>query len=286
MKASRLFALFAAAAVLCAGAHAQNPAGEATGERQRFARDGLSFEYPAGWTLEDKSDADVQHLLLTRAGASAVVRVVAYRAPVATAEQAVAASQNIWRPYAEDLARKLGITKSPAWDEMRCVKVGGVPAPGVRLGGSLGGRPTTGEVYALLLGRRYVNVFYVRADSDDALGGAAWQSVLDTMKVEGYTPEDVSRKVIPGGVLNGKALKKAPPEYPAAARAERASGTVTVQILVDEAGDVVSAKAVAGHPLLRGPSEKSVMLWKFSPTKLCDQPVKVSGVVTVNYVYR
>lgn len=283
MKTLRLFAV---AALVGAAALAQNPTAATAPARQKFARDGLSFEYPEGWTLEDKSDADVQHLLLTRAGGLSFVRVVAYRAPVTTAEQVIAASENVWRPYAEDLARKLGITKSPAWDETRCVNVGGLLATGVRLSGSPGGRPTTGEVYALVLGRRYVNVFYVRADSDDALAAAGWQGVLDTLRVEGYTPEDISQKIISGGVLNGKAVKKAPPEYPAAARASRASGTVTVQVLVDEAGNVASAKAVAGHPLLRAPSEQAVKFWKFSPTKLCDRPVKVSGVVTVSYTWR
>src|SRR3712207_8126518 len=51
--------------------------------------------------------------------------------------------------------------------------------------------------------------------------------------------------------LNGKAISKPQPAYPPIAKAARASGTVTVQILVDESGRVVSASAVSGHPLLQ-----------------------------------
>jgi TonB family protein len=91
-------------------------------------------------------------------------------------------------------------------------------------------------------------------------------------------------KVISGGVLNGKAVSKPEPEYPEIAKAARASGTVTVQILVDEEGNVISASAVSGHPLLQAAAVTAARAAKFSPTRLSGQPVKVSGVVTYNFV--
>jgi TonB family protein len=90
-------------------------------------------------------------------------------------------------------------------------------------------------------------------------------------------------KVVSGGVLNGKAVSKPQPEYPPIARAAGASGTVTVQILVDEEGNVVSASAVSGHPLLQQAAVAAAREAKFSPTLLSGQPVKVSGVVTYNF---
>lgn len=91
-------------------------------------------------------------------------------------------------------------------------------------------------------------------------------------------------KTISGGVLNGKAISKPQPAYPAIARAARASGTVTVQVLVDERGNVVSASAVSGHPLLQQSAVAAARQAKFSPTLLSGQPVKVSGVITYNFV--
>jgi TonB family protein len=96
------------------------------------------------------------------------------------------------------------------------------------------------------------------------------------------TPEQ--KGVVSGGVLNGKAVSKPQPEYPEIAKAARASGTVTVQILVDEEGNVVSASAVSGHPLLQQAAVAAARAAKFSPTRLSGQPVKVSGVVTYNFV--
>jgi protein TonB len=97
------------------------------------------------------------------------------------------------------------------------------------------------------------------------------------------TPEP-KKTVVSGGVLNGKAVSKPPPAYPPIAKAARAQGTVTVQILVDESGRVVSASAVSGHPLLQQAAVAAARQARFSPTLLSGQPVKVSGVITYNFV--
>jgi TonB family protein len=59
---------------------------------------------------------------------------------------------------------------------------------------------------------------------------------------------------------------------------------VAVQVLIDETGRVVSAKVVSGHPLLTLESQKAAMQARFSPTIVGEQPVKVSGVITYNFV--
>jgi protein TonB len=97
-------------------------------------------------------------------------------------------------------------------------------------------------------------------------------------------PKPVVPKQISGGVLNGKAISLPKPPYPPAAKAVRASGSVSVQVLIDENGSVVSASAVSGHPLLRAAAVAAARGARFSPTKLSGQPVKVSGVITYNFV--
>lgn len=89
--------------------------------------------------------------------------------------------------------------------------------------------------------------------------------------------------VVSGGVINGKATNLPKPAYPASAKLIRAAGEVSVQVLIDENGNVVSAKAVDGHPLLRGVSEKAALGAKFKPTLLSNQPVKVSGVIIYKF---
>ena len=86
------------------------------------------------------------------------------------------------------------------------------------------------------------------------------------------------------GVVNGKATALPKPVYTSIAKAARAYGVVTVQVLIDEQGKVVSARAVNGHPLLLKESVQAAYQARFTPTKLSNQPVKVSGVITYNFV--
>jgi protein TonB len=92
------------------------------------------------------------------------------------------------------------------------------------------------------------------------------------------------RAPISGGVLNGKAISLPKPSYPQIARSAHASGTVVVQVVIDENGRVISAHAVSGHPLLQAVSVAAARNARFSPTKLSGQPVKVTGVITYNFV--
>lgn len=90
-------------------------------------------------------------------------------------------------------------------------------------------------------------------------------------------------KPIHGGVLNSRAIKGPAPVYPAVARAARAEGRVTVEVVVNEEGKVESAKAVDGHPLLRDAGVDAARQWEFAPTKLVNQPVKVTGRISFNF---
>lgn len=88
---------------------------------------------------------------------------------------------------------------------------------------------------------------------------------------------------IGGGVLNGKAISLPRPAYPAIARAAHADGSVTVEVTIDEEGNVVAAKAVSGHPLLQSVSVAAARGAKFTPTKLSGQAVKVQGVLVYTF---
>ncbi len=92
-----------------------------------------------------------------------------------------------------------------------------------------------------------------------------------------------SPKIISGGVLNGKALLLARPEYPESAREKKIHGQVTIEILIDEKGSVMSAGAVGGPPQLQMASRTAACSSRYSPTTLEGHPVKVSGVIIYNF---
>jgi TonB family protein len=89
---------------------------------------------------------------------------------------------------------------------------------------------------------------------------------------------------VSGGVLNGKAITLPRPEYPAVAKLAKASGNVTVEVTIDEEGNVISARSVSGHPLLQSAAVTAARQARFTPTKVGGQAVKVNGVLVYTFV--
>jgi len=75
-------------------------------------------------------------------------------------------------------------------------------------------------------------------------------------------------KPVSGGVLNGTAISLPPPAYPDAAKRMRTAGTVSVDVVLDESGKVVSAVATSGPAVLREAAVQAALKARFSPTKL------------------
>lgn len=94
-------------------------------------------------------------------------------------------------------------------------------------------------------------------------------------------PPKIIRKS--GGVLQNTATNRVTPEYPELAREARITGSVVVEITVDEEGAVISARAISGHPLLRDAAVDAARGWTFTPTQLSGVPVKVIGTITFQF---
>jgi len=98
------------------------------------------------------------------------------------------------------------------------------------------------------------------------------------------SPSDTQMpKTISAGDLTDKAISLPQPLYPPIAKATHASGTVIVQVEVDETGRVVSAHAVSGHPLLQAPCIQAARQARFEPKKLSGQAVKMTGTIRYSF---
>ena len=98
---------------------------------------------------------------------------------------------------------------------------------------------------------------------------ASPRAPIAPMAVEGPAqavgPTAPTRATARGGVERVKAVSLPYPTYPAKARVVLASGLVRVSVTVDERGEVVSAEAVSGHPLLRPAAVEAARAAKFEP---------------------
>ena len=257
-------------------------------ELNHFASDEISFDYPAGYSLKDESTTEAHQLILTRKGSSVELTIVVRQRMILQKDLA-AALGNFTEPIVQKVATTLTQGNNSPERTSFQTQVGPKQAEGVRLR-STGKTRRTGEVIWLRLNFRLVGLALVRSDADESVGSQLWQTVSSSFKVAapivavmqaGVEPAEDAK--VEGTVLNGKALKLPKPEYPPLAHAARIRGTVTVQVLIDEEGNVMKAHAVDGHPLLQSVAVAAARKAKFTTTLLEGEPVRVTGVIKYNF---
>lgn len=86
-----------------------------------------------------------------------------------------------------------------------------------------------------------------------------------------------------GAALITKAKDQVAPTYPQTARQAHVTGKVTVYLIVDEKGEVASIERTDGPQLLRRAAEDAARHWKFRPTVVNGQPVRVTGYISFNF---
>lgn len=101
--------------------------------------------------------------------------------------------------------------------------------------------------------------------------------------VQEKKPKEILR---PGGdVKLPQKIFAPPPRYPALAKAAHVQGTVLIDAVIDEQGNIVNAKVLEGHPLLVPEAMRTVMLWKYEPTYLNGVPYPIRMTITVNFSF-
>jgi protein TonB len=75
----------------------------------------------------------------------------------------------------------------------------------------------------------------------------------------------------------------AAPIYPPIAIASRVQGTVIIEATIGVDGRVVDARVLRSEPLLDQAALQAVRQWRYTPTRLNDQPVAVIMTVTVRF---
>ena len=260
-------------------------------ELNHFAAEWISFDYPSGYSVTEESTLETQQFVIKRKGSSVQLTIVVTQRAVLRNELP-AAIENFTEPLLKQVAVTLGSSKSSSERTSFQTQIGTKQAEGVRLR-STRSETKTGEVIWVRWKLRLIALVFVRADADKSVGAELWQTVSSSLRVEAPVltaaatgTEPTENDKIEGGVLNGKALALPQPAYPPLARAAHVSGTVMVQVLIDEQGNVSAAHAVDGHPLLQSVCVAAAREAKFSPTLLEGEPVRVTGVIQYNFVSR
>jgi protein TonB len=95
--------------------------------------------------------------------------------------------------------------------------------------------------------------------------------------------KSLDSKPISVGSLIEKATQKISPSYPQNAKSARVMGIVTVYVEVDPNGAVSTVQSTSGPALLRQAAMDAARRWKFRPTLIDGQAVRVVGFINFNF---
>ena len=95
--------------------------------------------------------------------------------------------------------------------------------------------------------------------------------------------DSVQAARIPSKILNSRAQHLPIPTYPEIAKAAHAEGTVVVELLISRSGEVICARTLSGHPLLRGTSVVTALNWKFDPFEVSESSSTATGTVAFTF---
>lgn len=101
--------------------------------------------------------------------------------------------------------------------------------------------------------------------------------------VRSKTSESGAQGPLTVGSLVGYATLQTSPIYPAMARTQRTSGMVTVEVTVNEKGEVAEIQKTTGPAMLQGAAKDAIRRWRFKPFLRDGQPVKAVGFVNFNF---
>lgn len=184
---------FALLVLMCCtvAAIAQTPASDA----KQFSKDGLTFSYPNGWTMQDVSNADAQQFNLGRADTEAQLRLFVFRTQVTTPERLAEARKVLVDPYVNSTFKQfeqMGAkpTKSPA-----TIDIGAAKSEGVKISAILDGEPGAAEIHWAVVGQRLVVMTIFGPDKAIKKAAPVWDAVRTSIAVE--EPKPAAPKATP-----------------------------------------------------------------------------------------
>jgi hypothetical protein len=185
MKSSRNFLLLITLLLLCGwSASAQTVPSDA----KQFAKDGLSFSYPAGWEFNDTSNADAQRLQFGRADSEAQITLFVFRALVTSPEKIAEAKRVLVDKYVAATKKQFEEADPKTTISPTTATIGTVASEGFKIRASLDGVPGSAEIQWAVVGQRLVVLTFLGPDKALTKAMPAWDLMRTTLKTEEPQP--------------------------------------------------------------------------------------------------
>jgi hypothetical protein len=161
---------------------------QSAGDMKRFDKDGLAFNYPNGWALEDQSNQDAQQLTLGRPDVDAQIRFFVHRGKVDTPEKLAQAKTKFIDPYVEATAKTLTDMGGKPTREPATIEVAGLKADGIRIKAVLDGVPGEAGIYWVTIGNRVIVLTLFGPEPALKQATPAWDMVRTSLSITENKP--------------------------------------------------------------------------------------------------
>jgi hypothetical protein len=176
MRLLRTLIFAGASLLLVVTALAQDP------NVKHFAKDGLSFDYPANWSIADKSTQQMQYLELE--GGEVVIRVRSPREWLKTPEKEAHAKKLFQEQYVSDFLSQLDQANLHPKRSPVTIQIAGADAEGARVRAVLDGEPGGMDSYVRIVSDRLVNLSIFTSDKELVKAAPSWDMIRNSLKVD------------------------------------------------------------------------------------------------------
>jgi hypothetical protein len=152
-----------------------------------YDKDGLAFDYPKGWSLEDSSNADAQQMVLARPDSDAQIKFYIHRNSI-KAENLEKARKSLVDPYIDGIVKTFERMGAHPERSLASSEIAGGKADGAKLVAVLEGEPGAAEIYWALVEGRLVVLTFFGPDKAMKRATPAWDMVRTTLTIQGEAP--------------------------------------------------------------------------------------------------
>lgn len=241
----------------------------------------FSFSYPADWRMLDKSREGVQQFNLMPPTGNVLIMLISYDAKIPTYDIFNQTRTQTSQAFADRLYDRFNQHGAAEGKDV-CTKINNIDVPGSRVSGVYDKEKSTADLFYFAMNKKFFSLIYLREDKESEKSDVVWNNLLNSFTVKDFSAEKPDFIIDSGNdaVLNSKATKLGRPSWPSGVKL---SSRVTVKVIIDENGKVISAKAVSGLQSFFPYAESAAKASKFKPGTICGKPTIITGFIVYTF---
>ena len=149
---------------------------------KQFAKDGLSFDYPANWQISDQSTSQMQ--LIELAKGDVVIRVRSPREWLRTPGKEAHAKKLFQEKYVDDFAAQVEQAGMHPKRSTSSTEIAGAVAEGASVRAVMDGQPGGMDSYSRIVSDRLVNLSIIASEKEIKTSALVWDLIRNSLKVE------------------------------------------------------------------------------------------------------